>query len=367
MKFTKNLKKMISLITIVLTLLNLISSKKGNKNYKQPNFNGRTDKQDRGNGNIHYLDRHDIKCEANQVLQGFRLFAAFFVPETIKSYYKYACVTIPTGKTIQKKTDENILAKNNKKSVNYLDRHDIKCKKGYALQEFKLNSSGKNIFYSYTCVEVNCGKIETENTKAQGDQGYETKALEIHDVRVTSDFVITGFKLVSKNSRFYYEVRKCKLGGGKNPVVQPKPQPVVQPKPVVQPVVQPKPIVQPVVQPKPIVQPVETPQERGMRFCKENCQDNVSGKLHNCRLYKQTTTFKCRRCSIARGLIITSPAFGKSQDSPAIKSVCETFCSAPDLEKTNKQCVFYGFLNLEKKNNFDINILNKFGLKIRRK
>jgi len=367
-------------------------------------FNKRTTTQEWGNNNIFWLDRHDVKCGAQEALQGFKLYR----PSTNSLSYKYVCkAKNPSilAKTYTYQTKENSTAFWKSKSANYLDRHDVKCVNNYALQSFKLVRNGNNIQYKFRCVKVECQSRKSFETRKSSDGGYETVYLDRQDVRVKVNEVLVGFKLISKGGRFSYLVTYCELkppvDNTPKPVIKPviklpigvinpavvgpvmttagdqrKVNPMLDPRDMLAPVLAPVPKlviapVQPIIVPKPIVQPVETPQEKGMKFCAENCQDNVSGKLNNCRLYKQKTTFKCRRCSIATGLIITSPAFGKSQDSPAIKSVCETFCSAPDLEngfgKTNGQCVFYGFLNLIKKNNFDINILNKFGLKIRRK
>jgi len=326
MKFTKNIKKIISLLTIIITFFSLFSSTYSKKNPLTV-FTKRTPNADWGSNNIHNLDKHDIKCDPNQALQGFRLFRA----NSNNLSYKYACTkNIAGNNVIDAKTPINDVAKDVRKSANFLERHNVQCQKGYALQEFKLNSQGKQIFYSYRCVNVNCGENQTLVTKGTDDGGYETVYLDRQDVRVKTNEVITGFKLSGgKNRDYYYEIKFCKLGKG-------------------------APVSKPVVQP--VVVKEMSAKEKGERFCAENCQMNISGKRKYCILNKVSREkFICRRCSIKSGLIDNDK-----------KSICETFCDASE-SGDNKQCIFYGFMNNLKKKNFDINVLNKFGLKVRRR
>merc|ERR1712222_207770 len=94
----------------------------------------RTPNEDWGSNDIHYLDRHDIKCNSNEALQGFKLYRV----SQNKLTYRYACKEngeFITGKNFyDDKTPKNIVGKNKSKSANYLDRHNIQCKKGYAIQ-----------------------------------------------------------------------------------------------------------------------------------------------------------------------------------------------------------------------------------------
>ena len=166
---TKNQKKIISLFLTFLTLLNFTFSSTYAKSLSSSKkdilttFTERTPNADWGSNDIHYLDKHNIKCKTNQALQGFRLFRA----SSNKLSYKFACKAngeFITGKTYEDKTPKNVTNMFKNISANYLDRHNVQCKKGYALQEFKLNSSGGDIFYSYRCVEVTCGETLTKKT-----------------------------------------------------------------------------------------------------------------------------------------------------------------------------------------------------------
>lgn len=309
MKFIKNNKKILSLFTITLIVLNLFSIKTTNlKKDERAIFNKRTNDNDWGSNNIYYLDRHDVKCNPNEALQGFRLYR----PASNKLSYKYVCKQstefVKEKSFYEDKTKANSVANDKHKSANYLDRHDIQCKKGYALQRFKLDREGNNIFYSYRCVQVSCGKSESFTTNETNDGGFQTVYLDRQDTRVKNDEVITGFRLISKNSQFSYKVNFCKLA---------KETPELLP----------------------VVTKNLSEKEKRNKFCKENCQFNPTGIKKMCRFTYGDMV--CRRCTIKSGI----------KNDNEKKSLCETLCDGNELSD-DKTCRFFGYLNNHKK---DIN------------
>jgi len=314
MKFIKISNKTLSLFLILLTFLSLFCDISTKSIMKQNlPFNRQTEDNDWGSNNIYYLDRHNINCNPNEAIQGFRLYRS----ASNKITYKYNCKTnqkLISGKTFyDDKTKENIIGKDEHKSANYLDKHDVQCKKGYALQGFKLNRSGKKIYYSYRCVEVSCGNKLTKTTNPTDDGGFSTIYLDRQNVSVGKDEIITGFKLISKDRNFQYEINYCKL-------TKDVPLPEI---------------------PKEILS-----KEKSSDFCKENCQSNPNGERKKCKF--EDNLFICRRCEIKSSI----------NDSDK-KIICETFCDSK--ENDDKTCIFFGFMNDSKKI-VDPKILQKFGL-----
>lgn len=219
------LKKFIFSITL-LSLISL-SFSQFNKNDENTTatFNKRTPKNDWGKNNIFYLDRHSVNCSAGEALQGFRLFR----PKNKLLSYKYVCQPripeISTKDAYNASTNLNATAGNKKRSANYLDRHYVNCKNGYALQQFKLGRKKNKINYEYRCVKVNCGPVQKYYTNPTSDGGFETVYLDRQDVRVRKSQVITGFKLISKGGRFKYRVNFCPLKPAPKKTVKPNDSP----------------------------------------------------------------------------------------------------------------------------------------------
>ena len=302
---------------------NLVSLRFKNKSKltgTQVEFNSQTPENDWGQNSIYYLDRHDVKCSPNEALQGFRLFR----PQNNKLAYKFACIKnsnlVIANSFYDSKTPENAIAGNDKRSANYLDRHSIHCNQGYALQRFKLdrinNSNRSNIYYSYRCVKVECGPIQSMSTQKTSDGGHETIYLDRQDVRVKNDEVITGFKLVSVGGNYSYTVNFCKLTAPAITVAQ---------------------------------TPVSTltPREKRQNFCKNNCVYNPIGEKKLCKL--ATGEFPCRRC-------IVKPLISDSN----VKYVCNNFCNS---KVENDSCAFYGFTNNLIKN-YDPNIIKNLDISL---
>lgn len=101
-----------------------------------------------GNGNIIFLDRHDVRCAANQVLRRWRLWR----PATDKIYVEYFCVpaTVKTTTCQYLFTPWNL---NSGGQANYLDRHSVTCPTGKVLTRWKLETDNPNSLMriAFTC------------------------------------------------------------------------------------------------------------------------------------------------------------------------------------------------------------------------
>lgn len=184
--------------------------------YKQTNWN------DYGEGNIWYLDRHDINCDKG-VVQGFHLQTQ---PNLIR--YNYKCRDIPNVDNSIRVTKETQkgpilytgLAKVARPywSTQFLDRHYVKCDEGFALEKFKLMRNGEEIYYQFNCAKVNkYGNCRTINSveslggpKGGISTGYNyittTNYLDRQQVFCSDNQFFTGFRLSTRytdDSAFY--------------------------------------------------------------------------------------------------------------------------------------------------------------------
>ncbi len=124
--------------------------------------NKSTNANDYGHGSIFYLDRHNLNCDIG-VLTSFKLKRE----GKYKYKYDYSCVQ-PTQcdanciQEMKKKdakickhltTPPNAIAKDDKKSMNYLDRHNLNCPDGFLMTQFNLKSkhNPNKIYFNYTC------------------------------------------------------------------------------------------------------------------------------------------------------------------------------------------------------------------------
>jgi len=181
------------------------------------NLNQSTPDQDWGDGEIFYLDRHDVDCKEG-ALQGFHLKR----PNEKAIAYSFACSNSKAIKKNQIKKETPLNDTNESKanvSINYLDRHEVKCDNKYALQRFTLKRTGTKVQYIYTCVEVNCLDIKNENTPESDAGSFSSIFLDRQNVRISPDRVLIGFKLntryqkslFSSKAFFSYTLTSCKL------------------------------------------------------------------------------------------------------------------------------------------------------------
>jgi hypothetical protein len=311
---TKTFRLYITILTVLSCLISEAYMKKDIKT----NFNRATTKYTWGNNNIYFLVLHDINCNANEALQGFKLDR----PSSTEIAYKYACKvgsSLISGKTYDKQTPPNDVASNRERSANYLDRHNVKCKNGYALQRFKLNRAGYKISYSYRCVQVSCDSEKTFTTNETSNGGYETIYLDRQDIRLKTDQVMVGFRLISERGQFYYSITYCTLKQSAVPAI----------------------VSNPII---PAVVKKVSNQIKGKMFCSTNCQANPLEKMKKCKLGGKENL--CKRCTIKSSI----------RDAGK-KLICESLCDSI----SNQPCDFYGYQNNSKKN-VDSSLLLKYGL-----
>lgn len=100
-------------------------------------------------GQTQFLDRHELNCGPNGVIQQMKL----LTPGKNKIRYDYTCVNVPNLKCRELTTKWN---DNKPRTSIYLDRHDVKCGPNEALQKVKLDTQnyGEKIRYRYTCCKV---------------------------------------------------------------------------------------------------------------------------------------------------------------------------------------------------------------------
>jgi len=226
MKFTKNTICLAILLIVLSSLITMAVSEKA----PLVTLNRVTGRQDWGGGNIYYLDRQNVECPANSAIDGFHLIR----PSGNTLAYQFSCRTkcsgMKSGQTYTGRTNPNATSGNKNQSANYLDRHHVSCRNGFALKQFKLGRQGNNIFYSYTCTAALCKVRQRTYTAWQSGGRNEVIYLDRQNIRMQSHTVITGFKLETKytgGTSFRYLVDYCML---KHPA-KPKPKPVARPTP----------------------------------------------------------------------------------------------------------------------------------------
>lgn len=241
MKLNLKLIKIITFLILNLLVLNAFHTKSLNSLLKKNflklaskdlvNLNRSTPDQDWGNGEIFYLDRHDVDCKQG-ALQGFHLRR----PNDKSLAYSYACSNSKAIKqnVISKETPWNNTDNDKRKSAHFLDRHEVKCDNKFALQKFALVRNGDKIHYVYKCVEVNCIDVQTQTTSQTDAGDYSTIYLDRQNIQISSDRVLTGFKLNTKyekkflfisKSYYTYTLTTCKLVETESPAPAPAPVP----------------------------------------------------------------------------------------------------------------------------------------------
>lgn len=167
------------------------------KNKILPKYKFSTNKNEWGGGSIFYLDRHNISCANSQALQGFH-----FKHGNNMMNYEYACsssLTAVLDKKEIKYTNFNIIGGDEVRSANYLDRHDVMCKPGFALKGFFLKRDHKlnDIAYEFYCIAVNCVDQKTEETNPTPNTDHRLESLAYQEIILRNDRVLVEFRLIS--------------------------------------------------------------------------------------------------------------------------------------------------------------------------
>lgn len=170
-------------------------------------------------GDVKILTKQIISCNQNfTALTRFRLERY----ENNKIRYNYNCLNHPmiaSNKQIYSdstKLDIGNLGRGS--SSNVLDRHNIKCKAGYAIKEFQLETVDKKIRYNYKCIKAELGscRVIINNETPAGLQ-YDVTNLANQEVSVSNESKIVLTQILL-NSRYeagkgflFYKFTECDL------------------------------------------------------------------------------------------------------------------------------------------------------------
>ena len=184
-----------------------------------------TGANDDGNGNALYLDRHDVRCGADEIMQSFKL-----VRSGKKIKYVYSCCK----KTVQctKQYMNNGYTADGAGSMVYLDRQNVKCPDNGFISQFKLNrkSGGGKYRYSYECC-VAAGKkdVKSFSTNFNDDGGRgngrvgNALYLDRHNIKCPDLYSLSQWKLKRNGAgnkiRFDFTCVRSILAPGRNHIL----------------------------------------------------------------------------------------------------------------------------------------------------
>lgn len=210
MKFNKILA--ILIITIIAAAVT--SKRRRLTTTGTSNYSIHTGYNDAGSGSIFYLDRHYLTC-GNNALTFFELVRNPSNSGQIR--YLGSCLrsSALSGSSSAKYTSWNDKASNEKKSVNFLDRHTMNCGNGKVITGFGLRRSGNRIRYQYGCVKADyvCCKQVSSVQEDMGDKSnYYLDRQEIGVNKATYS-ALQRIRLRTKYDpdRMWYEFTKCQL------------------------------------------------------------------------------------------------------------------------------------------------------------
>lgn len=145
-----------------------------------------------GGGSIVYLDRQNVDCGANSVVHGFKL-----ERHDAKIHYRVTCSpALPLWKGVQftKSTPFNDEGKG---QTFYLDRHTVDCGPNALISQFRLTREAGRIHYEYTCTKVTRGlscykSLTTPSDDGKGHLGY----LDRQNVDCPEGRALNSFRLI---------------------------------------------------------------------------------------------------------------------------------------------------------------------------
>lgn len=164
-----------------------------------------TPANDDGGGNSIYLDRHDVSCPSNSVLNTLQLIR----PSDNKIQLNYMCnSSTDIGSANPKTTPMNDDGGGN--SI-YLDRHDISCPDNQAIGRLHLKRSGNQLQFEYDCRTVpNLGNCVMKKTDVNNDGGGNIIYLDRHNIKCDKNQVLKRLKLTRPTDKtISYEYTCC--------------------------------------------------------------------------------------------------------------------------------------------------------------
>jgi hypothetical protein len=166
-------------------------------------------------GDIVYLDRQRPSCPAGSAMSYFYLDRSGSNRDNVR--YEFTCLSSgnvqSTGIT-NKTTSYN--STSGKKSVNYLDRHNVNCPTGTLLKSFKLQRSGSKIRYAYSCTPAKtlcCKNVSTGKTDMGNKSFFYLDRQRSVGVEGSNKWAMKGFRLQSNYSpdKIYYKYELCQV------------------------------------------------------------------------------------------------------------------------------------------------------------
>lgn len=198
------------LITLSLLTTNIISQQSISATQYQPT----------SGGNIFYLDKHNVKCNAQN--SGSAL-SYFYMDRqknsSDKMRYEFSCLQSHSiAMSLDAKehhTTWGPVGNNHSASVNYLDRHHVNCPEGQVLRDFHLQRKSNDIRYGYHCVHANtlCCKTETLKKHPMGDKTLFYLDRQPVGTLSSTKFAIKGFVLRTSYNpeEMWYTYEKCQI------------------------------------------------------------------------------------------------------------------------------------------------------------
>jgi len=346
------IRKNKSLILIMIIMLAMINQSVAKWRY--------TKKESFQSGHIFALLKHNIVCPKKNALTYFQ--AQIRGKGKLTQYwFRYICYGACNGlkkgkKSYPSATKLNSLDVNRKRSLHYLDRHNVQCKAGYSLNRVQLfrGTKAKNqhmmIHYRFRCIETQCSKRISYKSPTQNMGANETKFLPKLIVKIPkSHQVLTGFKFQrTAGNTFHYITNYCVLDHKRKPKAK---KPVKKGK-------KPTPSLPKLPKSKelpPVVAPLTPAADLavlvGNKFCKANCVINKNNRQRFCQVGQNR--YKCKRCTV-----------NAKVTSPEKRMICEALCNSV---MPSNPCTFFGWVNNAIKD-IDGSVLRKYSIKlIRRK
>lgn len=329
------------------------------------------------------LTKHNLSCPNKHAITHFQ-------PQHSgnKFWFKYKCYGKCKGlskmtKSYSATTNWNATDKDKRKSLHFLDRHDVQCKNGYSLQTFGLKRKGNSIQYQYKCIETRCSKRSSYNTSPKNMGSNQLRYYPRLLVKIPkTHHVITGFKFQrQKGTDFFYKINYCELnhkfpdsgkgkantkGKGKKGInnnkgkgkgKKPNPSP-----PRNRPIPKVTPLPSTTSSASSPAYPLEIPTvlaltkladvaiKNGNIFCAKHCIVNMARRTRQCLIGGKA--YDCKRCVI-----------NPMKNDAMINSICENVCDSVGFKRP---CEFFGYLNGSRKN-VNPAALKKYGLSLIRR
>ena len=164
-----------------------------------------------GGGNFVYLDRHTVDCGQNKMLESVQLMR----DRTLNNYrYKYTCCITP--RQCQQETFNTNFTYDGRGNTVYLDRQNVQCPNNDYMSSFNLNrnsATGNRVRYIYKC----CHLHDTSKTVYNGvtpwnsDGGGNALYLDRHRIKCNRGYGLTQFRLVRLPPLYRYEFKCAKV------------------------------------------------------------------------------------------------------------------------------------------------------------